>query len=123
MTICIIFPKKKQWQLSIQGDSLALPTRFDAIHLACGDLPVLDPYQLEGSPAYLADPYPLKTLETEVFDGQTVAVVGTGLAAVDVIKWLLSHTEAVVQTFSRSNYFPTVRILEGPTIDWQFFYR
>lgn len=117
------FPQQQQWQVELEEGATPndLPVFFDEIHLACGALPVLDPYELEGALGYHADPYPLKQFARDEFDGQTVAVIGTGLAAIDVIKWLVSDTKASIQAFSRSNVFPTVRILEGPVIDWQFF--
>nr|WP_207927429.1 FAD/NAD(P)-binding protein [Streptococcus catagoni] len=112
-------PDKEQWQVKVEGKKDL--SSFDEIHLACGDLPPIDPYQLEGDAAYISDPYPIKNLSKEDLSRANVAVIGTGLAAVDVIKWLLSHTKASIKAFSRSNYFPTVRILDGTPLHWQFF--
>ncbi len=95
------------------------PQIFDHVHLACGALPVADPYQLTGHSSYIADPYPIqKELATKSWDNKDVAIIGTGLAAVDVIKWLLLRTTVTIKAFSRSNYFPTVRITQGPDITW-----
>ncbi|AEF25991.1 FAD/NAD(P)-binding protein [Streptococcus parauberis] len=95
------------------------PQIFDHVHLACGVLPVADPYQLTGHSSYIADPYPIqKELATKSWDNKDVAIIGTGLAAVDVIKWLLLRTTVTIKAFSRSNYFPTVRITQGPDITW-----
>ena len=95
------------------------PQIFDHVNLACGVLPVADPYQLTGHSSYIADPYPIqKELATKSWDNKDVAIIGTGLAAVDVIKWLLLRTTVTIKAFSRSNYFPTVRITQGPDITW-----
>ncbi|PIA86880.1 FAD/NAD(P)-binding protein [Streptococcus parauberis] len=95
------------------------PQIFDHVHWACGVLPVADPYQLTGHSSYIADPYPIqKELATKSWDNKDVAIIGTGLAAVDVIKWLLLRTTVTIKAFSRSNYFPTVRITQGPDITW-----
>ncbi|WMB30145.1 FAD/NAD(P)-binding protein [Streptococcus didelphis] len=115
----VYLPKSHTWQLKIEGQSFS--QNFDELHLACGELPVSDPYHLEARPNYISDPYPIQNLAKESWAKKTVGVIGTGLAAVDVIKWLLLNTEATIMAFSRSNFFPTVRIIDGPAIDWQFF--
>ncbi|KHD44127.1 FAD/NAD(P)-binding protein [Streptococcus hongkongensis] len=110
-------PTAIEWQLTISDQTF--PQLFDQIHLACGELPVADPYQLTGRPNYIADPYPIQQkLATRNWNNSHVAVIGTGLAAVDVIKWLILQTSATITAFSRSNYFPTVRITEGPKLSW-----
>lgn len=111
-------PSARKWL--VQTKNQALPTLFDELHLCCGQLPVLDPYQLEGRPHYISDPYPLDHLQAKIGKGKEIAVIGTGLAAVDGLKWLLTNSQADLLVFSRSNYFPTVRILQEKTIDWQF---
>lgn len=115
------FPDSHEWQLVVNGQTF--PHLFTEIHLACGQLPVLDPYKLQGEPNYIANPYPLKSLNLslEEMARPVISVIGTGLAAVDVIKWLLLKSSASIIAFSRSNYFPTVRIIKGPSIKWQFF--
>lgn len=107
-----------QWQVKVNGDPYEV--KFDKIHLACGQLPEIDPYQLEGQAHYVADPYPITQFERDDWNQETVAIIGTGLAAVDVIKWFSSNTSAKLVAFSRSNYFPTIRILNGSPIDWQY---
>lgn len=109
---------KQQWQVYIQ-DKLC-PVTFDELHLACGALPVIDPYHLEGKTDYIKDPYPIKHLAQENWKGKTVAIIGTGLAAIDVIKWLLLNTQSSVKAFSRTNYFPSVRIVNDLPLTWHF---
>lgn len=110
-------PSTQTFQLTLTNTrSLQI---FDHVHLACGALPVADPYQLTGHSSYIADPYPIqKELATKSWDNKDVAIIGTGLAAVDVIKWLLLRATVTIKAFSRSNYFPTVRITQGPDITW-----
>lgn len=110
-------PSTQTFQLTLTNTRS--PQIFDHVHLACGALPVADPYQLTGHSSYIADPYPIqKELATKSWDNKDVAIIGTGLAAVDVIKWLLLRTTVTIKAFSRSNYFPTVRITQGPDITW-----
>ncbi|WP_221913191.1 FAD/NAD(P)-binding protein [Streptococcus halichoeri] len=106
------------WQLRL--DNGPFEPLFDVIHLACGALPVMDPYGLAGLPNYISDPYPIQGLAKLDWQETRVAVIGTGLAAVDVIKWLLLNTSAHIRAFSRSNFLPTVRILKSQAIHWQF---
>ncbi|MGT2911505.1 FAD/NAD(P)-binding protein [Streptococcus cameli] len=108
--------ESQQWQVEVEGERV--PWVFDEIHLACGELPTIDPYKLEGNPCYIANPYPIYSLEEIIKKNRTVAVVGMGLAAVDVLKWLLHQTKIKVVVFSRSNYFPTVRIMGGQQPSW-----
>lgn len=110
---------EQQWQVYIQ-DKL-FPVTFDELHLACGALPVIEPYHLEGKTDYIKDPYPIKYLAQENWKGKTVAIIGTGLAAIDVIKWLLLNTQSSVKAFSRTNYFPSVRIVNDLPLTWRFF--
>lgn len=112
-------PDSQKWQIVTQGQPF--PHNFDEVHLACGQLPVLDPFSLQGQPNYIADPYPLNDLAfLGEWDKPDIAVIGTGLAAVDVIKFLLAESSASIAAFSRSNYLPTVRIIEGAPISWQY---
>lgn len=112
-------PSTQTFQLTLTNTRS--PQIFDHVHLACGALPVADPYQLTGHSSYIADPYPIqKELATKSWDNKDVAIIGTGLAAVDVIKWLLLRTTVTIKAFSRSNYFPTVRITQGPDITWHY---
>lgn len=122
----IYIPHSHEWQPIVKGQPF--PTLFTELHLACGQLPVLDPYKLQGQPNYIDDPYPLNSLKGKfqnlplgVIAKPTISVIGTGLAAVDVIKWLVQKSSATVVAFSRSNYFPTVRIIDGPPISWRYF--
>lgn len=112
-------PSTETWQLKLTDETF--PQTFNHVHLACGALPVADPYHLRGQANYIADPYPIqKELATKNWDQNQVAVIGTGLAAVDVIKWLLLRTSTTITAFSRSNYFPTVRITQGPDLTWHY---
>ncbi|MGT2757250.1 FAD/NAD(P)-binding protein [Streptococcus ovuberis] len=110
-------PKTQRWQVTVDGQVYGVI--FDEIHLACGDLPPIDPYRLEGYSNYIGDPYPLKNLGQARSEAREVGLIGTGLAAVDVLKCLLSQPETTVLAFSRSNAFPTVRILADKPLHWE----
>lgn len=108
---------EKQWLLTVpdgQGKQI-----FDEVHFACGALPPIDPYELEGREGYIADPYPLDQMLTNMKSKERLAVIGTGLAAVDVLKWLISHSNATIHVFSRSNYFPTVRSMHEVAVEFR----
>lgn len=111
-------PQTQEWQCYLQGE--LFPTIFNHVHLACGQLPVIDPYQLDDCPNYIADPYPINKLAKQEWQSKKVGLIGTGLAAVDLIKWLIANTEVTITCFSRSSLLPTVRILEKTPISWQF---
>ncbi|MFS5875400.1 FAD/NAD(P)-binding protein [Streptococcus agalactiae] len=72
----------------------------------------------------LLDKLPVTVIKTRVDKLNylsTVAIIGTGLAAIDVIKWLLLNTQSSVKAFSRTNYFPSVRIVNDLPLTWHFF--
>ncbi|AHY15133.1 FAD/NAD(P)-binding protein [Streptococcus iniae] len=111
--------KTKQWQLTIKNE--VFPTLFDELHLACGQLSTSDPYQLDGNANYISDPYPIQKLAQMNWNSKRIAVIGTGLAAVDVLKWLITNTKTSLIAFSRSNAFPSSRVIDNQPIPWQFF--
>lgn len=111
--------KTKQWQITIKNE--VFPTLFDELHLACGQLSTSDPYQLDGNANYISDPYPIQKLAQMNWNSKRIAVIGTGLAAVDVLKWLITNTKTSLIAFSRSNAFPSSRVIDNQPIPWQFF--
>ena len=84
--------------------------RFDAVFLCVGSAEPDDVYGLAGRPGFIADPYPLDELRDEIDEHSPVAVLGTGLSAVDVALRLAERGHrGPVTLFSRSGYLPAVR--------------
>ncbi|MCT2589928.1 FAD/NAD(P)-binding protein [Streptomyces sp. N2-109] len=97
------------------GDRLSLQTEdgraHDADHVALcvgGGTPQ-DPYGLDGTPGFVGDPYPLARTLGQVPPGSDVAVIGSGLTAVDVVVSLAArgHTGQIT-LLSRSGVLPHV---------------
>ena len=102
----------QQWQVQVtQSDGEAAFYYYDRVHLCCGELPSADFYHLKGQTHYIHEPYPLQQFsEHGPQAGDRVAVIGTGLSALDVYKYLYDECGIrELELFSRSNYFPTVR--------------
>ncbi|WP_344535221.1 FAD/NAD(P)-binding protein [Streptomyces albiaxialis] len=81
----------------------------DRLALCVGGGTPPDPYGLAGAPGFVADPYPLARGLREVPYGDEVAVIGSGLTAVDVVVALAArgHTGPVA-LLSRSGVLPHV---------------
>ncbi|WP_411842076.1 FAD/NAD(P)-binding protein [Salinicoccus sp. HZC-1] len=81
---------------------------YNYVFLTIGMLKYSDPYNLEGTPGYIQDPYPIEeTLDS--LNGVT-GIIGTGLSAIDCIRYLLlENKKEKVYVFSRSGEMPSVR--------------
>ncbi|MBN6040834.1 FAD/NAD(P)-binding protein [Amycolatopsis sp. 195334CR] len=83
---------------------------FDAIFLCPGTTEPVDTYGLTGRPGFVVDPYPLRETVSRIGSGQTVAVLGTGLTAIDFVLELAgSGHQGQILAVSRSGYLPSVR--------------
>ncbi|TVT29772.1 hypothetical protein FO441_05690 [Salinicoccus cyprini] len=93
---------------------------YTHVFLTVGQLGYDDPYDLKGTPNYIHDPYPVE--EKLPRSGEmSVGIIGSGLSAIDCIRYLLLETDAKeVYAFSRSGEMPSVR---GPyrEVELQFF--
>lgn len=99
--------QKGQWVIEDDNGQVNL---FDRVHLCCGELPVIDHYQLLGQKQYIHNPYPLTQIKDKFTAQDHVAVIGTGLTSIDMIKYLIHETNVEkIFVFSKSGYFPTVR--------------
>ncbi|MFD6280473.1 FAD/NAD(P)-binding protein [Streptomyces sp. NPDC060209] len=68
-----------------------------------------DLYGLAGSPGFTADPYPLATTLDRMSTGEDVAIIGSGLTAVDVVVALAAHRyPGRITLLSRSGVLPYV---------------
>ncbi|MEU7073129.1 FAD/NAD(P)-binding protein [Streptomyces narbonensis] len=98
-----------------RGERLALRTHdaqeYGATHVALcagGGTPP-DPYGLTGTPGFTADPYPLADTLVPVQAGDDVAVIGSGLTAVDVAVSLAARGHrGRIRLLSRSGVLPRV---------------
>jgi len=74
-----------------------------------------DHYNLEGTPGFVGDPYPLARTLAGVSSGSEVMVIGSGLAAIDVVVSLAArgHTGRI-SLVSRTGMLPYVWQRPGP---------
>lgn len=94
---------------------------YDRIHLCFGDLPTSDFYDLKDTPAYVHKPYPLHDYPAEIKGDSRVAVIGTSLSAIDVIKFLADERDIEnIEVFSRGNLFPVVGLNDMPDLDFEW---
>ncbi|MFF9489101.1 FAD/NAD(P)-binding protein [Streptomyces sp. NPDC014676] len=81
----------------------------DHVALCVGGGPPQDHYGLDGAPGFTADPYPLAHTLDRIPSGSDIAVVGSGLTAVDIVVSLAArgHTGPIT-LLSRSGVLPHV---------------
>ncbi|MGA6162315.1 FAD/NAD(P)-binding protein [Amycolatopsis magusensis] len=91
---------------------------FDAVFLCPGTTGPMDIYGLTGRPGFVSEPYPLDKTVSRIGRDHTVAVLGTGLTAIDVVLELAaSGHRGRILAVSRSGYLPGVRYPgPGPTL-------
>ncbi|ARX85515.1 putative pyridine nucleotide-disulfide oxidoreductase [Streptomyces alboflavus] len=81
----------------------------DHVALCVGGGTPQDHYGLDGAPGYVGDPYPLARTLPQVPPGGRVAVIGSGLTAVDVVVSLAAHGHTgPITLLSRSGVLPHV---------------
>ncbi|MEU8124501.1 FAD/NAD(P)-binding protein [Spirillospora sp. NPDC049024] len=81
----------------------------DQVVLCVGGGAPLDGYGLAGAPGFVADPYPLRRTLADVPPRSDVAVIGTGLTAVDIVVSLAARGHAGrISMVSRSGTLPFV---------------
>lgn len=109
-----------------QGNKFLLTTEedetktYDQVHMCCGELPTQDHYHLEGTPHFIRQPYPMIAKLRLQPAPKSIAIIGTGLSAVDVIKYCADHyPQAQLFAFSPSLEFPTSRGQE-PVLDFSY---
>lgn len=84
--------------------------RFDAVFLCVGSAEPDDVYGLTGAPGFIADPYSLDQLTDTVEPDASVAVLGTGLSAVDTVLRLAERGhQGPITLVSRGGHLPAVR--------------
>ncbi|REI00263.1 pyridine nucleotide-disulfide oxidoreductase [Staphylococcus felis] len=92
------------------GDDIESCRKYDYVFFTIGTLSYQDPYQLKGTEKYIHSPYPtFRTLE-DVSQNDRIAIVGTGLASLDVIRYAMTHHQKrPILLASRSGKLPSVR--------------
>lgn len=88
---------------------------FDVVILAVGTSGPSDIFQLQDNAGFIADPYPMRAKLAEVAPAASVAVLGSGLTAVDVVIHL-AHCghRGPLYLMSRRGFLPGVR---NPYVD------
>lgn len=75
---------------------------------------------MKGKKGYIATPYPTYNTLDEVNELDDIAIIGTGLASLDVVRYVAAHHPKLPITMtSRSANLPSVR---GTMIDVTFKY-
>ncbi|MCY1038766.1 FAD/NAD(P)-binding protein [Staphylococcus nepalensis] len=94
--------------------------QYDIVFLTVGTLSYHDPYQLKGTPGYIQTPYPTYDTLNEVDSTDRIAIIGTGLASLDVIRFVTAHHPNLpISVTSRKGHLPSVR---GDMPEIQFKY-
>jgi uncharacterized NAD(P)/FAD-binding protein YdhS len=89
--------------------------RFDVVFLCVGSAEPDDGYGLAGAPGFIPDPYPLADLPDAVGPNASVAVLGSGLSAVDAALRLAERgRQGPITLVSRSGCLPAVRGRTAP---------
>lgn len=97
------------------GDDVSSCKKYDYVFLTIGTMSYNDPYQLKGTPNYIQSPYPANRTLDNVNDEDEIAIIGSGLASLDVIRYAVSHHQKKpIIVAGRSGKLPSVR---GEMID------
>ncbi|RIP34017.1 pyridine nucleotide-disulfide oxidoreductase [Staphylococcus gallinarum] len=93
---------------------------YDVVFLTVGTLSYHDPYNLKGKPGFIHTPYPTYNTLNNVKVTDNIAIVGTGLASLDAIRYVTEHHfNLPVTVASRKGELPSVRG-EMPEITFQY---
>ncbi len=91
-------------------DNEAVCQKYDYVFMTIGTLPYKDPYKLKGVKGYIESPYPTVQSLRGVKENDDIAIIGTGLSSVDVIRYVMeNHKQFPIVVTSRHAQFPTVR--------------
>lgn len=92
------------------SENLEKRRRYDIVFLTIGTMSYHDPYQLKGTPGYIKTPYPTYDTLNEVDSTDRIAIIGTGLASLDVIRFVTAHHPNLpITVTSRKGHLPSVR--------------
>ncbi|MCS4485293.1 FAD/NAD(P)-binding protein [Staphylococcus americanisciuri] len=93
--------------------------KYDYVFLTIGTMSYNDPYKLKGELGFIHSPYPANHTLEQVQENDEIAVIGTGLASLDVIRYVLNHHNKKLLLASRSGQLPSVR---GDMIEFELQY-
>ncbi|WP_169449759.1 FAD/NAD(P)-binding protein [Lacticigenium naphthae] len=99
---------ENEYKVSCKNDSY----KVNAIHLCTGHFPYKDPYGLKGKTEYIHQPYPV---ESRLFpllgkDVNRLAIVGTGLTALDIMLYVSKTNKDIqIHFISLDGAFTSVR--------------
>lgn len=84
--------------------------QYDYVFLTIGTMAYHDPYHLKGLKGFIKSPYPTYETLNTVEDTDDIAVIGTGLSSLDVIRYVVKHHPNLPLTaVSRRGELPSVR--------------
>ncbi|MGO1632281.1 MAG: FAD/NAD(P)-binding protein, partial [Staphylococcus equorum] len=93
---------------------------YDVVFLTIGTMSYHDPYHLKGKKGYIHTPYPTYNTLDDVNETDRIAIIGTGLASLDVIRYVTAHHPKLPITLtSRKGQLPSVRG-EMPDIEFKY---
>ena len=99
-----------------QNTSHTIETRTGNLYQAqkivfcCGHSHITDVYQLEDTPSYINNPYPVTQTLKKIKPQDHVAIIGNSLTAIDIVSSLQkNHHQGTITLLSRSNVLPYVR--------------
>ncbi|MFE7135643.1 FAD/NAD(P)-binding protein [Streptomyces sp. NPDC057638] len=118
--------RRQGWRIDLVGDSVSAAQRtsdgvrlttggggtsaFDYVVLCIGSDSPKDIYGLEGAPGFITDPYPVSDSFGEIGTNEDVAIIGSGLTAVDIILALTAQGHrGHISLVSRRGVLPGVR--------------
>lgn len=91
-------------------NDIASCKKYDYVFLTIGTMSYNDPYQLKGTTNYIQSPYPANRTLEEVREDDDIAIIGSGLASLDVIRYIVNHhKKKPIVVASRSGKMPSVR--------------
>lgn len=75
----------------LQADDGQWHEAYQAVFFTIGHPPYADYYHLEGTPQYINSPVPIDETLAHLQPDQSIGIIGTGLTALDVVKYLLKQ--------------------------------
>lgn len=97
----------KQYRLIYKNTESIL---VDSVQLTLGHVAYNDPYQLKHCDQFIYNPYPVEEKLSNLQANQNVAIIGTGLSALDIMTYLKRDNESrPVDMFSLEGLARTVR--------------
>lgn len=94
--------------------------QYDVVHLCAGHTEFNDPYRLEGKRHFIMRPFPVEQSLEEIPENAKVGILGTGLTAVDLLRYQQDHRKDLQLTFfSLDGSFKTIA---GPPKDIRYRY-